>query len=388
MICVNLNIQCRYRVIRWLRNALLNYMSDKDMRVLHVLAFAERGGCEKNCFLLIKATPEYRHDVIVLNGNGPMVDEWRSLDVDVVVWRVGHLNLLSFYKELKSRMPCGEYEKVIVWTTIRMPVILYAFNKFNNIDIYVHVGNPVSRSCVSDFKNILLDKLFPFKNRVFLRTVSAFVQSSVLKSRYYREFSSKVSLKPIVRTGLSAKEPQIISRDESVNVGMVARLDPIKDHATVIKAFYLIVQQYPLSVLHFVGDGVMRSSLLRLVEEMKLQKQVIFHGNMQDVYQQLTSWDLFLYATTYEEGLGGTVPEALSVGVPVVAVDLPMIREWDRSAEFVVYSKPFDHCDMACKAIELLSDVERRKYIYINARNYIREKFSPETFAHNYISID
>jgi glycosyltransferase involved in cell wall biosynthesis len=118
-----------------------------------------------------------------------------------------------------------------------------------------------------------------------------------------------------------------------------------------------------------------------------LAGKVIFHGDVGAPQQLMKDWDLFVYGTTEREGLGGTVPEALSIGLPVVASDLPMVREWDQDGAFITYCKPFDPSDMAAMAIALLNDLPRLKEIFEQSPLFINKHYSPLRFATNYIDI-
>src|SRR5690606_37873227 len=264
---------------------------------------------------------------------------------------------------------------------IRMPVIMHALNKYE-ADVYVHIGNPVGNGWLEWLQSLVL----PPANTIRLRPVSAYVQRGLNHSRYYRKFKSKVSLKPVVMPEITAREPAPVTSQSILNVGMVARLDPIKDHSTVILAFHTLLKEYPAAVLNLVGSGSLLESLKSLSAEKGLGSSVIFHGDVADVSSVMRDWDMFLYATTPREGLGGTIPEALSIGLPVVATDLPMIREWDHTGMYIAYCKPNDPEDMALVIKQLLNNEARRREIHRQAPAYIQTNYSPEIFSYNYIS--
>jgi len=356
------------------------------MKILHILAYAHRGGCEKNCYFFIKSRQDDSHQIFILGSAGPMVEDWLSLGVSVTVMDILTLNLLSFFICLKKGLPGASFDKVIVWTNIRASIVLAAINKNHASDIYVHVGNPVRQNGWAGWKDWIVSRFLRPNTRVHLRPVSSFVQSGLNRNIYFSKFPSKVSLKPIQTAPLKIEPPQNIESHSKVIVGMTARLDAIKDHRYVIEAFLVLTKYYPNAILELIGDGPLRMELKAFVGLLGLNDKVVFHGDLADIYSVMNKWNVFLYATTRNEGLGGTIPEALSMGLPVVTTDIPMVREWDTSATFVVYTDPSDFQDMSNKVDGILRDLGRRTWIFNNAPDYIERNFSIDKFSEKYIS--
>jgi glycosyltransferase involved in cell wall biosynthesis len=110
---------------------------------------------------------------------------------------------------------------------------------------------------------------------------------------------------------------------------MVARLDPIKDHATLIDAIASVRAAHPDGriELRLLGDGPLRQSIEELAGKHGVSDNVRMMGARADVPEQLGLMDLFVLATTREEGFGVALIEALAAGVPVIASDVPACRE-------------------------------------------------------------
>lgn len=108
-------------------------------------------------------------------------------------------------------------------------------------------------------------------------------------------------------------------------VGTVGRLDPIKDHACLIRAFGLLVKQSPASSteprLVIVGAGEMEGELVRIVAENKLEKYVTLTGASDEIPALLTSFDVFVLPSL-NEGISNTVLEAMASGLAVIASDV------------------------------------------------------------------
>ena len=77
---------------------------------------------------------------------------------------------------------------------------------------------------------------------------------------------------------------------------MVARLDVIKDQATLIRAFANL-GQFGWQ-LQLVGDGPCRLELQQLIQELDLVQVVHLLGRRDDVPELLGSADLFAFSTT------------------------------------------------------------------------------------------
>ncbi len=110
-------------------------------------------------------------------------------------------------------------------------------------------------------------------------------------------------------------------------IGMVARLNVIKDQATLIRAFAHIRARRPTAELWLVGDGETRSELERLRDALGLSASIRLMGERVDVPELLGQLDVFVFSTSIAEGFGIALAEALAAELPVVASDVPACRE-------------------------------------------------------------
>jgi sugar transferase (PEP-CTERM/EpsH1 system associated) len=96
-------------------------------------------------------------------------------------------------------------------------------------------------------------------------------------------------------------------------VGIVGRLDPIKNHLVAFQAFAKLLEVAPDARLLVVGDGPERERLERLAG-----KQVLFLGNRLDVPAVLQALNIFVLPSL-NEGISNTILEAMAAGLPVIA---------------------------------------------------------------------
>ena len=96
-----------------------------------------------------------------------------------------------------------------------------------------------------------------------------------------------------------------------------------KDHETVIRALHLLPNNYHLLL---AGDGERRTMVEDFVEKEQLSQRVHFLGNRKDVDAVLKAANIVVMSSRYE-GLSLSSLEGLASGRPVVASDVPGLRE-------------------------------------------------------------
>jgi len=88
-----------------------------------------------------------------------------------------------------------------------------------------------------------------------------------------------------------------------------------------------VVGEIPDAVLLLLGrEGNETSALLTQVSRNDLGAHVRVMGDRRDVSRILRAADVFVFPSLYE-GFGGAVIEAMATGLPIVASDLPPVRE-------------------------------------------------------------
>ena len=96
-------------------------------------------------------------------------------------------------------------------------------------------------------------------------------------------------------------------------IGIVASLNAIKEHPTLIEAFKVLRRQESESILLIVGNGPERSKLESLAGH-----GVFFLGNREDVSEVMRALDVFVLSSV-NEGISNTILEAMATELPVVA---------------------------------------------------------------------
>jgi len=106
-------------------------------------------------------------------------------------------------------------------------------------------------------------------------------------------------------------------------IGQVGRLDPVKGYPNFLEAAALLAKERKDVRFVIVGDGpdTYREQLRLLSQELGLTERLIWAGareNMPAVYNALD----IVCSSSYSEGFGLTVAEAMGCGVPCVVTDV------------------------------------------------------------------
>ena len=145
-------------------------------------------------------------------------------------------------------------------------------------------------------------------------------------------------------------------------VGIVARLVPVKDVTTFLRAFALTRERVPDATAFIVGDGEERAALERLSGELRLGVACRFVGWRADMPNVYAAADL-VALSSLNEGSPVSLIEAMAAGRPVVATAVGGVPDVVRDGETGTLVPPRDHAALGAALAELLRDGElARRY--------------------------
>jgi glycosyltransferase involved in cell wall biosynthesis len=326
----------------------------------------------------------FDHSVLVQGGEGPMSAIWESLGASVAHLNSLHYNRVRLKKIIQEYLNGKQYDLVIYWSTIRLASVLASLkNTTNSVKIYL--GNPSRYSNLTLFLEKAIERVYGRPKEVRLMACSDYVANSFKKLSYFNTFPMEVSYNPIET--LQKNPKKLFLNRETFEVGMLARLDPIKNHALLIGAFSKVLKSFPNMRLNLVGDGTVRASLESLVKSCEIQGKVKFHGDIENVYDYLQTWDTFIYATTEKEGLGSAVLEAMANGLPCLLPNLPMMKELAPMGVDVNWFDTYDEASLVSKWITMFNNPDQfpnmSESVFRHSQN-----FSAKRFVNDYIKIN
>ena len=337
--------------------------------VFHVLGGLSYGGNEALCYQLMLRLPGRVRVLLNLGQDGELRPKFEAL--------AGfQLFEVPYRRNARIRFVWE------VWRLLRRfrprAVIVYPFGLHVLVGLAARLAG-VQRILVSGGNPVPPD---PKRRRQWrwILWASAFLQTPIVSCSYYveREFRRLTRFVPrgsvAIYSGIDgevrsrAQAARAARTEPSPVIGMVARLDAIKDQATLIRAMVDVHRAHPRAQLWIVGEGDRRPQLDRLTAELGLTATVRFLGRRGDIPELLGQMDLLAFSTTRDEGLGMAITEALTAGVPVIASDVPACREALMDGRAGVLVPPGDPAAMASAINALLDDASARAHWSERAR--------------------
>ncbi|HZI43473.1 MAG TPA: glycosyltransferase [Gemmatimonadaceae bacterium] len=147
---------------------------------------------------------------------------------------------------------------------------------------------------------------------------------------------------------------------ESIVIGCVAGLRPVKDHQSLIAAIAALRPRWPSVRLVLVGDGEARPSLERLTRQLGLADVVHFAGIRANEPNLHHLFDISVLCSV-SEAFPNSIVEAMAAGKPVVATRVGGIVDAVADGRTGLLVAPRDPTALASAIEQLLIKPERRR---------------------------
>ena len=158
-------------------------------------------------------------------------------------------------------------------------------------------------------------------------------------------------------------------------IGNVGRLHPVKDQATLIRAFAAALPNLPPgSLLAIMGSGPLEDALRSQVNELGIQESVRFLGRVDEGRRYFKAFDVFVLSSG-REAFGMVFLEALIAHLPLVCSDRGGGRE---VVEEIGDLFPFGDADALARILVRLAGWRETEDYAKRAEAHLKQKFSDE----------
>ncbi len=295
------------------------------MKVIHLISGGDTGGAKTHVHSLLHGLEGRVEVTLVCFMEGPFAQEARDLGIPTVVLP-GH-NLPRTLRALKKMIREGGYDLIhchgargnLMGALLRRSTGLCVVTTVHSDYKLDYMGRFLSRLTYGTINRIALRRL-DYRIGVSDAMVDQLISRGFDPDRLFAiynglDFSphpAALEREEFFRTvGLNADE-------NSVVIGIAARLNPVKDIPTLVRAFAKAHAQRPELRLLIAGDGAQMEELKRLADQLGAADAVCFAGWLTDV-------DSFYHAidvntlTSLSETFPYSLTEGARAGLPTIA---------------------------------------------------------------------
>lgn len=211
----------------------------------------------------------------------------------------------------------------VIWKKEKPDLVLSCIGKNNFMTVVTTMGTKTKAvvSVVGEAKEEYPSRgMRVLANFLFSRAAGVVLQTERSRSFFSKRVGAKAVILPnslnqafIRQRYEGAREKKIVS---------VGRMDANKNQEMQLRAFAALKDKYPEYTLVIYGDGELRTHIEETVERLGVAERVLLPGVVRDVAAQIERASLFLL-TSYSEGVSNALIEALALGLPVIATDVP-----------------------------------------------------------------
>lgn len=302
-----------------------------------------------------------RFDLSVVNE---IKDFIRDNNIDLVHCHGARANFIALFLRKKVDVPFistihsdyrldfkGVFYKQLIFKNLNY----FALKKFDN---FIAVSD--------NFKNMLIERGFTDKNiDVVYNGINLDKRENMVSNE---EFCKRYNLNP-----------------NSFKIGILARLDEVKDHKTFIRGAYEFLKHEDADFL-IGGDGAFRSEYELLAKELGIEDKVHFLGEVHDPFSFLNAVDINTL-TSLSESFPYVILEGGKLKKPMVATEVGGIPKIIRDGFSGFTFKVSDYKDFSNKLLRLKRDEDLRVRMGENLYEIIKDRYSAIKMAQTHVYI-
>ena len=286
------------------------------MKIIHLISGGDVGGAKTHVLSLLQGLSQTNSVLLVCFMEGEFAQDARDMGIRTQI--IKSRNVLADCRTIAGLIRKEGFQ-----------VVHCHGSRANMMGALLrrHIDAPVVTSVHSDYRLDYLGRpihrlTFGTINTVALRFLDYYIGVSEAMAELLIQRGFDAQRMFSIYNGVDFSTPRpVVEREtfldsiglkrtpDSVIFGIAARISPVKDMGTLVRAFAGTVREYPDARLVIAGDGEQRPALEALAKELCPPDTVLFAGWMQDVDSFYNAIDVNLLTSLSE-----TFPYALTEG--------------------------------------------------------------------------
>lgn len=360
------------------------------MRVLHLLDELNPGGLEMMLLDISKKSKENGLDMIVVSmKGGALENEFKNTDIIYIKLLRKYPFDLSIIFQLRKIIKNNEINIIHSHLIIAAIHAYFASLGMNTKNILSHHGiSPYFRK-----KDIFLEKFIIPRMDYNIAVSKSFLDKLRIEknNNIHKNFG-------VIYNGLDTKKFDNGNKrfreekgfnDSDILMGMVGNFINNKDQITICKALPEVFKKFNNTKFFFIGNKSEKypkeyEDCYDFCFKNNLMDRVFFFEKVTNVANILHSLDIFIFSSL-NESFGIAPVEAMICGIPIIAADIPVMKEISNNGEFVIMYKAGDSHDLEEKIINTIIQLNDVKKLTAQIKKWATENFSIENHIRNLI---
>jgi len=379
---------------------LLRQMADKT-KIFIFLPTLNIGGCEKQVFYLARELSRRGYPITLgtFYAGGLFWDKLKEENLRLIcLGKKGKFDIFNFLSRVKHFIKEEQFDVIQTFLPVTDFYGIYAghFAGISSLFSGIRCSNinffnySLGRKCYFLLSKFVLNKYCKvviynsFSGKQYHEKVGFRVKGEVIWNGI--DFTETERIKNALDRDKKRSELGISSPAKVVSV--IARLDPMKDHRALLRAFHSLVCQHDNLCLLIVGDGngLVKNRLNSDIIRLKLEKYIKVLGPRSDADEIIAISDALVSSSLFGEGLSNAVIEAMTLGTPVVSTlvgDHGVVLDQGRG----LLVRPRDISSLAGSLEKVLFDNGLKSKITSNACNFARKNFDLTKMVNSYLRV-
>lgn len=278
------------------------------MKVLHLISGGDTGGAKTHIISLLKGLNKLIDANVICFLEDTFYEDAKAAGINIKVYKQKSRSDMSVVNRLVEEIEKENYDIIHCHGARANFIAMFLKRK---------VKRPLITTIHSDYKldfkdNIYKKFVFTTLNTIALKIFDSYIAISDTFKEMLVERGFKKDKIFVAYNGIDLDvPPEFQSKDEFLKsynidygdkmiVGIVARLDLVKDHETFIKAANIVLKKNKNIIFLIAGDGNDEKRLKDIVKEFKIEDNLHFLGFVKKPYSFFNSIDVNVLSSVSE----------------------------------------------------------------------------------------
>lgn len=355
------------------------------LRIMILTLNLRRGGAEKFAILLASGLAHSNHTLQLCSIQGPVEYEdllARTNQVPLILFNQSApyfwTNLLAMARRVRAAATAfsadvtlivGGQALILGWLA-GLSEVLYCIQNSNGLH---WTGFRPGYFLLRTLEFCAHRRLAPYYVACSASAASAYAQRFRIPAARIEVISNGIDLQ------VYSPKPQE-THSPPMRILSVGTLYSVKNYRMALLGIAHLRDMSANAVYTIVGDGPDLAALRDFAGTLGIADRVTFAGQRRDVPDLMAEAD-FLWITSRNEGFGLVVAEAMATGLPVLATDVPGLRDVIRNGKTGILVPLDSHVELARQTMAAWNDRRATSSMAANAREYAMAHYSAQGMA-------